>query len=84
MEYEDSPLKVICVLKSGGDYTPEYVTALRNAIDKHISCMVDFYCFTDMDVKPACNRLMKGYPGWWSKLEAFHLRKQLFQLLLIY
>ena len=74
MENEDSSIKVICVLKSGGDYDERYVYALRNAVDKHLSCVSDFYCFSDMEVKPLCNRLIKGYPGWWSKLEAFKLK----------
>lgn len=66
-------MKVVCVLKSGGDYNWRYVNALRNAFDKHLSLKYDFYCFSDMKGFNNCNKLLNNWPGWWSKLEALQL-----------
>jgi hypothetical protein len=65
-------LTVVCVLKSGGCYTPEYVTRLKVGVDKHLSGH-NFVCFSDIDVP--CDRipLTKNWEGWWSKLELFTL-----------
>lgn len=64
-------LKVCCVLKSGGDYTPEYVERLKEGVDKHLSWH-QFICLSDMDV-PDRIPLENNWPGWWSKLEIFKL-----------
>ena len=66
--------KVVCVLKSGGIYTPEYVerlkkSCLENGVDS-------FLCLTDIpQVSEICDTidLVSGFPGWWSKLEIFKL-----------
>lgn len=76
-------LKIICVLRSGGDYDVEYVTNLKKGLDRHIGYRTDWnlVCFTDMlhEVKEAKDEL-DGVeivplefmlPGWWSKLEIF-------------
>ena len=65
--------KIICVLRSGGDYDHRYVTALRNAIKKFLSFPHVFYCFSDMPVPGGWIALSKNYPGWWSKIEMFQL-----------
>jgi hypothetical protein len=64
-------LTVACVLKSGGDYWPEHVQALRDGVERNLSLAHRFVCLTDMEVD--CERLplRNGWPGWWSKLELF-------------
>ncbi len=64
-------LTVLCVLKSGGDYTPEYVRILRDGVAKHLTIPHRFVCLSDVDVP--CERipLKHGWRGWWSKLEMF-------------
>lgn len=63
-------LTVVCVLKSGGCYTPEYVKRLKEGVDRNLKGH-NFVCFSDVDVP--CDRipLTKNWPGWWSKLEIF-------------
>lgn len=65
-------LRVACVLKSGGCYTPEYVKRLKDGVDKHLKGH-HFVCFSDVEVP--CERipLKRDLPGWWSKLELFTL-----------
>jgi len=65
-------LTVVCVLKSGGCYTPEYVERLKNGVDNNLKGH-RFVCFSDIDVP--CERipLTRNLPGWWSKLEIFTL-----------
>lgn len=68
-------VRVLCVLKSGGDYRPEHVHALRVGLLKHWPDKhANIICLTDqrlslfgVDEVP----LVGGWPGWWSKLEAF-------------
>lgn len=64
-------LTVVCVLKSGGDYGPEYVRKLRDGVAKHCTIPHRFVCLSDVEVP--CERipLKHGWPGWWSKLEMF-------------
>lgn len=63
---------VACVLKSGGDFTPEYVSRLRDGVAAHLGDH-RFVCLSDVPVD--CERipLGLGLPGWWSKLELFQL-----------
>jgi hypothetical protein len=63
---------VVCVLKSGGCYTPEYVERLKAGVDKHLSGH-NFICFSDVDVPCDRIKLTRNLPGWWSKLEIFKL-----------
>lgn len=67
-------LRVACVLKTGGDFLPEHVAALREGVRRHLRrTPYRFACFTDSpwveadEVLP----LKMGWPGWWSKLEMF-------------
>ena len=66
--------KVVCVLKTGGVYTSEYVKRLH---DDCVKCGAnDFVCITDdPSVGSICKTLplTDGLPGWWSKLEMFKL-----------
>lgn len=69
-------IRILCVLKSGGDYTPEYVQNLKTALDRTIGYRKDWHliCFTDMQFDiPGVNvvALQANLAGWWSKLEIF-------------
>lgn len=63
--------KIVCVLRSGGQYTPEHVYLLRDqlidwSLDHHLVCL------TDMEVGEGIFCVPLKYPqleGWWSKLE---------------
>lgn len=63
-------LTVACVLRSGGEYTPCHVSALRDQVAEHLPG-VSFVCLSDVPVD--CERipLERGYRGWWPKMELF-------------
>lgn len=65
-------LAVACVLKSGGDYTAEYVNRLRAAIGAHTSVPFEWVCFSDVP-EVATHPLPAGLTGWWSKLALFQI-----------
>ena len=64
---------VVCVYKTGGDFTEDYVINLRNAVGRHLKGGHRFICLSDekrvgnVETQP----LTEGWPGWWSKLELF-------------
>jgi len=65
---------VLCVLKSGGDYTVDYVERLRNMVSRNSTVPYEFVCLTDLDIDLSiCKsvKLQKSYGGWWSKVEIF-------------
>ena len=65
---------VVCVLKTGGEYTAEYVDRLYSGCMQHGAD--DFICITDdSEVNDICSTmpLLYDLPGWWSKLEMFRL-----------
>lgn len=70
---EPSPGQIVfaCVLKSGGDFSPQYVSRLKSMIDRNTTMPHRFVCLTDMNVPCDSIRLTEGFPGWWSKLELF-------------
>ena len=63
---------IACVLRSGGDYTPDHVLTLQAMCRRRLKLYERFVCLTDMKV-PGVHTipLIKGWPGWWSKLELF-------------
>lgn len=55
----------LCVLKSGGDYSPEHVHWLARQVP-------DLVCLSDVSVQGVPTiPLEYDLPGWWSKIEAF-------------
>lgn len=62
---------VACVLRSGGDYGPEHVMALRAGVARHLSVRHSFVCLTDMAVGCETVRLPRDWPGWWAKIGLF-------------
>ena len=65
-------MKIITVLKSGGEYEEKHVHKLRDMCKKHAPGY-EFECLTDMD--PDCQQIgiQDNWPGWWSKIELFKL-----------
>ena len=66
-------LTVACVLRSGGVYTPEWVSKLRNGVAKHLSAPHRFVCLSDVPVD--CERvpIEHDWPTWWPKVELWRL-----------
>lgn len=64
-------ITVVCVLRSGGDYTPEYVSRLQNGVSRHLKAKHRFICLTDVQVPCESVSIAHGWPGWWSKIELF-------------
>lgn len=69
---------VACVLKSGGLYTPAYVSKLASMVSRHTTTPYKFVCLTDYNPKifdmsniDEVIELRFGLDGWWSKLELF-------------
>lgn len=74
-------MKVVCVLRSGGDYTPQYVLALQHGVKKHLRLEHRFICLTDdaewagdltlakIETRP----LLYDWPAWWAKVNAFSI-----------
>ena len=63
-------MRIVTVLRSGGEYLPEHVERLRKQCRKHSKA--EFVCFADTDV-PGRKPLLHGWPGWWSKIHVFRL-----------
>lgn len=66
--------KVVCVLRSGGDYNAEYVQRLAAGVAQNLHIPYEFVCLSDLlvpdfEVMP----LQSNWPGWWAKLEMFRL-----------
>ena len=73
----EEKIKIICVLKSGGDYTPEYVQNMKKSLDRVIGYRADweFICRTDIPFSGTgiiCHSLVGTTEGWWSKIEIFY------------
>ncbi|MBT3290259.1 MAG: class I SAM-dependent methyltransferase, partial [Victivallales bacterium] len=69
---------VACVLRSGGQYTPEHVRWLHAQVAKHVQPPHRFVCLSDTpEAVPGGIPLRHDWPGWWSKAELF--RPGLFQ-----
>lgn len=64
---------VLTVLKSGGDFKPEHVVRLHDQWSKWGPVDSSFMCLSDMELPShiCAEKLMMGWPGWWSKIEAF-------------
>lgn len=58
-------MKIVTVLRSGGDYRPEHVDRLRVQFAKWAPG-VEFMSLTDVD-----GTLCYDWPGWWCKMVAF-------------
>lgn len=66
-------IEVRCVLKTGGDYSAEYVEKLMKAVKANTTMDYSFVCLTDDPEVDFCKTipLKHNWPGWWSKIELF-------------
>lgn len=64
-------LTVATVLKSGGEYRPEHVAALRDGFRRHLSLPHRFVCLSDMNAPCETIPLEHRWKGWFSKIELF-------------
>lgn len=70
-------LNVVCVLRSGGEYTPEHVVALRDGVAAHLPLPHRFVCLTDFPREDGCIAgvpaapVAHDWPGWWAKMDLF-------------
>jgi hypothetical protein len=64
-------ISVVCVLRSGGIYTPEWVYRLRAGVEKHLKAKHTFICLSDLELNCHRVRLWRPWYGWWSKIELF-------------
>jgi hypothetical protein len=72
-------VNVTCIYKTGGDYTAEYVAALRDQLSKigalgkaQLVCLTDDPAIYKMPGVIAVE-LENGWPGWWSVPEAYRV-----------
>jgi hypothetical protein len=65
-------MQVICVLRGGGEYHEEHVSALATQVARFCP-KAKFFCLSDVELSPHLNRIPMQYswPKWWSKLELF-------------
>ena len=64
--------KVVCVLRSGGEYKPEHVYKLKKMVDEHVG--LPFYCLSDQPLECSYLPMAQKWPKWWAKMELFRLR----------
>lgn len=73
-------IKVVCVLKTGGDFDPDYVYRLKAAVARNLKQEHRFICLTDLADDLGWSKrdilampLEDDLPMWWSKMEAFKI-----------
>lgn len=59
---------VACVLRSGGDFLPWHVSALRDQVAQYLPG-ARFVCLSDVPVDCERVALAHDWRGWWSKME---------------
>jgi hypothetical protein len=63
-------MRILCVLRSGGDYCPEHVLRLQAQLAAVGE--TDFACLSDVLIEGVETiPLRYDWPGWWAKLELF-------------
>jgi hypothetical protein len=64
---------VVCVLRSGGEYTADHVRWLQRQCQDKVEGEFRFVCLTDLEQIDGVEALglIHGWPGWWSKIELF-------------
>lgn len=77
-------MNIVCVLKSGGVYDPEWVRKLKNAVSRHYTKEHKFFCLTDIGSIEGVDTipLQHDWEGYWAKVELF--RPGLFEGLTLY
>ncbi len=65
-------MKIVTVLRSGGDFAPEHVQMLHKQVMRWAPKDTEFLCLSD-ELVPGIkvHRLDHNLPGWWAKMEIF-------------
>lgn len=66
-------IRIVTVLKGGGEYTYKHVEAIRQMCADHAGIEHEFVCLSDLK-RPDVIPLTDGWPIWWSKMEMFKLQ----------
>lgn len=63
-------MRILCVLRSGGEYGPEHVKRLQAQLAAQGEA--DFACLSDVQIEGLETiPLLHDWPGWWAKMELF-------------
>jgi len=64
---------LICCIKVGTKYGPEYPNRLAAMVKRHMTEPYEFICLTDngKDLNCDWSPIKEKYPGWWSKMLLF-------------
>lgn len=63
-------MRILCVLRSGGDYGPEHVLRLQAQLAAVGE--LDFACLSDVLIEGVKTIPLRwDWPGWWAKMELF-------------
>lgn len=66
-------LTIATVLRSGGIYTPDWVTRLQRQVSAHAPPH-KFICLSDTEIAGIdCVPLAHDWPGWWAKMCVFQV-----------
>lgn len=65
-------MRVLTVLRSGGEFQPRHVQAMQRQVERWAPAGTEFVCLSDVDV-PGVQTIPLRYdwPRWWAKLEMF-------------
>lgn len=67
-------LKIITVLKTGGEYNEEHVISIKSQVEKHVEIPFEFLCLSDIQsTNFRTIRIESDLPGWFAKLELFKI-----------
>jgi hypothetical protein len=65
-------ITVACV-NWGDKFSDAYIQNLKSMVERHTTIEHEFVCLSDRDIPGVkTKKLMKGYEGWWNKLQLFH------------
>ena len=65
-------LKILVVLRSGGEYKPEHVYAIERMCSEYIKEVdYEFHCISDIPLACSVIPMRHGWARWWGKMELF-------------
>lgn len=66
-------LAFLVVLRSGGDYSVDYVEKMQSMVTRHLHLPHQFICLSDNKTAPGYIPLKTDWPGWWAVIEMFRI-----------
>lgn len=65
-------IKIVTVLKTGGEYTPNMVKIIHAMCNRNITLPFEFICYSDVHIDGITVRPLKhNWNGWYSKMEMY-------------